>query len=261
VTDVLPSTIVSLADHTTRATIRGVGPPMLLVHAIGLDRRMWDEVAAELAGGATVITYDVRGHGSASAAPTPDSIAELADDAATVLELLGLGPARVVGLSLGGAIAQELALRNPHLVTGLTLCATLCQGHPVARERAALAEREGMASQIEPTLERWFAPASRALRPEAVMYAHERLSAMGVAAWAATWRALADLDTRARLGQISVPTRVIVGELDPSTPISVAQTISDLIPGATLEVLPDASHMLSLESPVELATGIARAQA
>jgi 3-oxoadipate enol-lactonase len=257
VIETLESTALQLGDHETDVTIRGTGPPVLLIHAIGLDQRMWEKVVPTLSRGTTVITYDLRGHGHARHAPAVSSIAQLAGDAAAVLDSVGLGPAHVVGLSLGGAVAQELTLRDPLLVTELTLCATLCQGQAVARERAERAEQEGISPQIEPTLERWFTPGFLVTSDFVVRYVRTQLAAMDLVSWAATWRALADFDTRDRLGTIAIPTRVIVGELDVSTPVSVARVIADLIPDATLDVVAGAPHMLSLECPTELAAAVA----
>jgi 3-oxoadipate enol-lactonase len=257
VTETPTGTLLRLSDHDTEATIRGDGPPILAIHAIGLDRRMWDEVALWLATDATVIAYDLRGHGAASGAPPITSIAHLAADAAALLKALDTGPVHVIGLSLGGAVAQELALGSPSLVSGLTLCATLCKGRQVARDRADHAEHDGMAGEVEPTIERWFTPAFVAAEGAAVTYARMRVAAMDVGAWAAAWRALADLDTRDRLTRIAVPTRVVVGDADISTPVAVAREICALIAGATLEVVPGGPHMLSLECAAELAAGIA----
>jgi 3-oxoadipate enol-lactonase len=250
------STVVQVGDHETDVTVRGVGPPMLLIHAIGLDRRMWEEVAIALAAESTVFAYDLRGHGSSSHALPSESISRLADDAADVLESLGVDSVHVVGLSLGGAVAQELALRHPRLVGELTLCATLCKGQLVARERAERAEQEGILPEIDSTLERWFTREFLAARPPGVQYVRSQLAAMNVAAWAACWRALASVDTQSRLPTIAVPTRVVVGESDISTPVSTARTIAELIPNSTLEIVASAPHMLSLERPADLVSAI-----
>jgi 3-oxoadipate enol-lactonase len=251
------STILHLPDHDTEAIVHGNGSPLLAIHAIGLERRMWDRVAVSLAPTATVIAYDLRGHGTASGAPPIRSIAHLASDAAAIVQQLETGPVHVLGLSLGGAVAQELALRFPEHVSELTLCSTLSRGQAVARERAERAELEGMAAQVEPTIARWFTPAFAAAEGPAVTYARECIAAMNVKAWAATWRALADLDTRDRLGALTMPTRIVVGDADLSTPVDVARAIADSIPASTLDVVAGGPHMLSLECPLELAARVA----
>ena len=252
---VMTVTRVATADHDATVVVGGSGPPMLLIHAIGLDHRMWSGVTEVMAAEATTISYDLRGFGGSVPAPPAGSIAELADDAAAVLEATAAEPAHVVGLSIGGAVAQELALRHPHLVAKLSLCATLCKGQEVARQRAEQAEHDGVGSQVESTLERWFTPAASA---EAVAYAEGCLRSLDVPHWAACWRALADLDTKSRLATLDVPAHVIVGNLDSSTPVSVAREIAEAIPGATLGVIDDGPHMLSLETPEQLAREIAR---
>jgi 3-oxoadipate enol-lactonase len=244
---------LDVGDHETVAAVRGNGQPVLLIHAIGLDHCMWDGVVDALDGSVTTVAYDLRGHHGAAPAPPVTSIAQLADDAATVLERIELGSVHVVGLSLGGAIAQELALRRPDLVSRLTLCATLCKGQEVARERAAAAERDGVESQITQTLDRWFTPATFATRPQAVAYAGRQLRTIDGAAWVASWRALAALDTCDRLGGLALPTHLVAGEHDRSTPAQLAWEIAARIPDATVAVLPNTAHMLSLEAPLDLA--------
>ena len=114
-----------------------------------------------------------------------------------------------------------------------------------------------MAAQLAPTLARWFTPAALAENGWAVEYAHRCVLRANVADWAATWRALADVDTIDRLGEIAVPTRVIAGERDPSTPPELMREIADRIPGASFHVVAGGPHMLSLERPAELALVIA----
>jgi 3-oxoadipate enol-lactonase len=249
---------VDVGDHETVASLRGGGRPVLLIHAIGLDHAMWDDVVDALDGSVRTIAYDLRGHHGAAGAPPAASIAQLADDAAALLERLALGPAHIVGLSLGGAVAQELALRHPDRVARLTLCATLCKGQGVARERADSAERDGVASQITETLDRWFVPATLVARPHVVAYAERQLRAIDLAAWAASWRALAEHDTYDRLNILDVPTRIMVGEYDRSTPPMMAREMAARIPGAGVTVLADTAHMLALEAASELAREIER---
>lgn len=254
--DVHASEALRLDDHATGVSVIGSGSPLLVIHAIGLDRRMWSETARRLAANHTVVSYDIRGHGQASTAPRATTIAQLADDAAEVLRTTAGGAADVVGLSLGGAVAQELALRHPAAVSNLVLCATLCKGQPAAAERAAEAEDRGVAAQITTTVERWFTPEFIRSRSDVIGYVTECLTAIPVDSWAATWRALADLDTRGRLAGIGVPTKVVGGSRDVSTPPAVLRDIAERVPGAVLEILDQRPHMLSLECPDELAAAV-----
>ena len=162
---------IRVSDHETTATVRGTrGPAVLLVHSLGLDRRMWDPVLDRLAGGRRVVAYDVRGHGSAAAAPLPFTMAATATDLVAVLDALDLDTAHVAGLSLGGAITQAAAVAAPERFASLTLMAAPDRPMPEAfEERARLAETGGMTPLIAPTLERWFTPEALAADTEGVV--------------------------------------------------------------------------------------------
>ncbi len=254
-TEHLRDQTIELSDHVTLLRTSGDadGAPVLLIHAIGLDRRMWTAVSELLGRGRLLLAYDLRGHGHAAGAPAPSSLAELAEDGKDLLHALGVSPVHVIGLSFGGAVAQELTLRFPELVSRLSLCATLSQGKPISRTRAADAEREGIGPQIEPTILRWFTPPAFTECPEAVSYARQQLAAMRVADWSAAWRVLADLDTYERLPQIKVCTQIVVGDHDVSTPVAESETIAGRVPDSHLRIIPGGGHMLALEHPAALA--------
>ena len=249
-----PDQTVWLGDHETLATdTGGVGRPMVLIHALGLDRRMWRDVMPMLAARWRVLAYDLRGHGHAAGAPKPFTLEGLATDLGLLLDVLGLERVGVVGLSLGGAVAQYFTLANPERISALSLVCTMARTQSAFLERAVAAEREGMAAQLEPTLRRWFTPATLANAGWAVEYARDRILSADVANWAASWRALAEIDTEDRLHEITVPTQVIAAELDSSTPPELMRGLAARIPSAEFHVVPGSGHMLSLEKPAELA--------
>src|SRR3989338_2014511 len=120
--------------------------------------------------------------------------------------------------------------------------------HPCRRgARGEAAEQGGMAAVVQPTLERWFTAGF--LDSPLVAHCRQRLLANDVGAWAATWRAIAELDTLPQLSEIRAPTLVTTGDADVSTPVPAAQVIAEHIPGAILKVMPGAPHMAPYERP------------
>jgi 3-oxoadipate enol-lactonase len=214
---------------------------------------MWRDVVPVLAAQRRVLAYDLRGHGHAASAPKPFTLHRLAADLGALLDALGLERAAVVGLSLGGAVAQYFTLANPERVAALSLVCTMARSQGAFLDRALAAEREGMAAQLEPTLRRWFTPRTLLQNGWAVEYARDRILSADVTNWAASWRALAEVDTEDRLSEITAPTQVIAAELDPSTPPELMRGLAARIPNADFHIVPAAGHMLSLEKPTELA--------
>ncbi|HEY8595128.1 MAG TPA: alpha/beta fold hydrolase [Devosiaceae bacterium] len=254
-----PASRIRLGDHETLVCdTGGPGEPVILVHALGLDRRMWRDVALMLGQDHRVISYDLRGHGHAAAATAPIGLKTYSDDLVALLDRLGLKKAHIVGLSLGGSIAQTLALADPERVDRLGIVASTAWNSPAFEGRAVAAETAGMDAQVIPTLTRWFTPAALAENGWGVRFARDRVRRAFVADWAGAWRALAAVDTADRLGQIACPSFVVAGERDPSTPPDLMRELASAIPGASFEVIADGPHMVSLEKPAELADAIRR---
>lgn len=229
----------------------GQGPAVLLLHPVGLDLTWWEAQVEALRSEFQVLRLDFRGHGESAIASPPYTLVDFANDAHALLEALRLAPAHVVGLSLGGMVAQALALEFPADVRSLVLANTLCTLPAAARQamraRGEAAEQGGMAAVVQPTLERWFTTGF--LHSPLVAHCRQRLLANDVGAWAATWRAIAELDTLPRLAEIRAPTLVTTGDADVSTPVPAARVIAEHIPGAILKVIPDAPHMAPYERP------------
>lgn len=249
---------VKLDDHQTRVfDSAGAKPALVLVHALGLDHRMWRDVIPVLTERFRVIAYDLRGHGAAAGAPVAQGLVTYAGDLVALLDRLEIDSAHVVGLSLGGSIAQELALGRPERLRTLTVVASTAWSFDAFTERARAAERDGMAAQVIPSLTRWFRPEDLAKGGWAVRFARDAVERAFVADWVAGWHALATITTGDRLGQIRVPTHVIAGERDASTPPQLMKQMLE-IPGATYSEIAGAPHMVSLTHPKPLAEAILR---
>jgi 3-oxoadipate enol-lactonase len=258
-----PERPVQLTDHRTTVIDRPAqgtpaGPPMVLVHALGLDRHMWRDTIAALPTDRRAIAYHLRGHGSAREAPHVKDLQHFAEDLDDLLERLAIDTAHLVGLSLGGAIAQVYALTRPERIGELTLVATVATPQPAFLQRGAAAQAGGMAGVLAATMTRWFTPGALAVNGWPVRYARDQVLRADPDAWAASWRALAGVDTMRRLTELRMPTRLITGELDPSTPPPLMAEIATLVPGGRLAVIDGGPHMLSLERPRELAAAITR---
>lgn len=241
-----------MGDHETLVTDTGGDRPIVvLVHALGLDRRMWRNVIPYLAKDYRIISYDLRGHGHAASSPNMTNLSAFADDFITLLDSLKLDQVHFAGISFGGSIGQYVALNYPERLKSLTIIASTAWKNEAFEQRAISAELDGMEAQVIPTLTRWFSTAALAKNEWAVRYAREHVKRAFVSDWAASWRALATIDTAKYLKNIHTPTHIIAGANDLSTPPSLMEGFK-VISKSTFDVINDGPHMLSLEKPKEL---------
>lgn len=228
-------------------------PPILFANSLGTSHRMWDEVVAELSADFRCIRMDTRGHGASTHAGESYEIADLADDAATILDNLGVETVHFAGLSLGGMTGQAFAVRHSDRLRSLTLMATsaFMPTREAWESRATLVRREGTKAIVEPTLERWFTSGFRGTpAARAVADVFRLIDAEG---YAAACEAIARMDLRPILNSITTPTTIIAGAEDPATPLAMAETLRDAIPGATLLTLSPAAHLLAVEQAAQVA--------
>jgi 3-oxoadipate enol-lactonase len=248
---------IRLGDHETAVAKRGDhGPAVVLVHALGLNWRMWEPVMDTLAVGRRVFAYDIRGHGRAAGSPSPFTMDHTAADLIGVLDCLGLPRAHVVGLSYGGGIAQTAAVACPGRFASLALLATTDHPFEAFESRARSGEIDGMAAQVIPSLTRWFTPSALALSGWEVRYARECVLRGSAADWAAAWRAFTGLDVQGRLATFQPPALVLAGEADASTTPAIMRDIAERIPGAAYKELPGTPHMQTLEQPELVAAAL-----
>ena len=234
-----------------RYEVQGSGPWLVLSHSLACDLARWDKQAEALSRYLTVLRYDTRGHGGSSVPPGPYAFEDAVADLVGLLDVLNIERAHFAGLSMGGMIGQHFALMHPGRLDRLVLASTHCRSQPAAREavaqRIAMAERGGMAALVEPTLARWFTEPWRYSHPEVMAKVGALIAATPVAGYAACSRMVAGMDTLERLPQIRANTLVLVGDEDAGTTPEMAAVIAGAIPGARLEVLPQASHLLNIE--------------
>ena len=237
------------------AVASGGGDCVLLVHAIGMDHRMWDDLAPFLARDFRVVRVDLRGHGKSPVAPRPYSLEALADDLVAVLDRHDVSRAHYVGLSLGGMIGQAFALEHSDRLGRLVLANTTSsygpEGRPMWQARAKAVEGGGLAAIKDLVMSRYFSDAFRAEQPRAVEEAARRFLQTPAQGYLGCCDAIADLDFTRDLSRIHARTLVIAGEKDAGTPPSMSETLAARIPGARLTVLPGAAHLSAVEKPAE----------
>jgi 3-oxoadipate enol-lactonase len=249
--------------YSVRAPRNGKAPrrTVVLSHALGTDLTMWDSLANLLAADCRVITYDHRGHGSSDAPEGLYAMADLADDAARLLRELDTGPVVWIGLSMGGMVGQEMALRHPALIGALVIANTTSAYPEAARQmwmqRIETVRSQGLEAIADAVMERYFHDAFRAQHTATVARFRRRLLSTDAPGYIGCCHAVGGVDTTARLALITAPTLVIAGELDQGTPVAMAQTLAEKIPQAALCVLPQASHISAVEQPQQFNDAVA----
>lgn len=216
-------------------------PALLLVHSLGTSLELWDAQADALARSFCVIRYDLRGHGMSGVGEA--SIDRFAADGLAVLDALGVAAAHVGGISIGGMVAMAIAAAAPARVRSLILCDTAVAFPPAERwrERAATVRADGTAAIADDTLARWVSTPYAATPPGRGLRAILERSDREGYARACEALATADLGDHAR--RIAVPTLVVVGEHDPSSPPAAARELCKVIADARLVVIPGAYHL------------------
>ncbi|CCQ15965.1 3-oxoadipate enol-lactone hydrolase/4-carboxymuconolactone decarboxylase [Rhodococcus sp. AW25M09] len=232
---------------------------VVLIGSLGSDRSMWNPQVGSLSASAHVLAVDIRGHGQSPVPAGPYSIAELAQDVLTLLDSLALVRVHVVGLSIGGAIAQWIAIHRPERVRTLTLLCTSAKfGEPTQwTDRAATVRASGTSALADVALTRWFT-AELLARDSDLAERHRRMIAdTPDEGYAACCEALSQWDSRADLTRISAPTLVLAGLQDPATTPEDLLVIADGIAGSTYRVLDPAAHLANVEQAGPVTAAIA----
>lgn len=229
----------------------GDGPWLVLAHSLATDLTLWDDNLAALTPHFRVLRYDSRGHGGSSAPAMPYDFAMLATDALGLMDALGVEHAHFCGISMGGMVAQHVALMAPARIERLVLVSTTssypAEARMLWRDRIAAVRADGMAPLVAPTLERWFTAPYRQQHPEVMERIGTLIRTTPADGYIGSGHAIAALDTTDRLSQLRCPTLVVVGAADAGTPPGMGRRIADQIPGARFESLAAASHLCNVE--------------
>jgi 3-oxoadipate enol-lactonase len=239
---------------------QGKGPILVLSHALGSDLGMWDEVATALQSRYSVLRYDHRGHGKSQAVPGPYTMAALAEDAAALIAQEARQPVHFVGISMGGMVAQALAVRYPQMIRSIVVANSASHYDDKIRarwqERIRLVQQGGTEAVADYVMERYFTPEFRADTVNGgqarVAAARARLVATDAQAYLASCEAIAGIDFRSSNGLIHCPSLVLAGLRDESTPPALSRAIAIAISGAQLSML-DTAHLSAVEQPLSFA--------
>lgn len=230
----------------------GTGPEVLLLHPLGVDRSVWGPVAERL-DGFSVLTCDLPGHGQTPRPDGPNDVDAIAGKLAATLREQGSGTVHVVGVSLGGLVAQALAAQHPEAVDRLVVVDAVAAYPPAMRamwsDRAALVRSAGMQAVIEPTLQLWFTAATLQGGDEVVGHVTRLLRTADPEGYAVACELLAEVDNGPLLADIEAPTLVVCGDDDAPAFTAAAPTMAAAVQDGRLVWLEGLRHAGALERP------------
>ena len=229
------------------------GPPLVLLHALGTSLRLWDDLVP-LFPQHRILRLDMRGHGASDVPPPPYAMGALIHDVERMMDRHGLREAVVVGLSIGGLIAQGLAVKRLDLVRGMVLSNTAAKIGIASQWEARMAAvtAGGMAALQEATMERWL---GRKWRENPAL---PRVSALFLGTdpqgWCGAAAAVSGTDFYTPTASLTLPTLAIAGANDGATPPDLVKETADLILGSRFALLRGVGHLPMVEQPAAYAT-------
>ncbi|CAM8664863.1 3-oxoadipate enol-lactonase [Sphingobium sp.] len=233
---------------------RDDAPALVLLNSIGTDMDLWDALLPRLRAHFAVLRLDTRGHGASTADPGDYAMAMLADDVLAVADAAGIERFSIAGVSLGGMIGMEAALRAPARVERLLpICTSATMDAASWNDRIAKVRTKGMAAIADLAMGRFLSDAAEPAIYDAV---RRQLLTMNAQGYAGCGAAIRDMDLADRIGGITCPTLIVTGARDTSTPFTGhGEHLLARIPGATHVAL-EAAHLAPLEAPDALAGAI-----
>jgi 3-oxoadipate enol-lactonase len=229
------------------------GDPIVFANSLGTDLRLWDKIVPQLPAGQRIIRYDKRGHGLTQATPGPYKMGTLVGDLERLLDHLGVKDCLLVGLSIGGMIAQGLAVKRMDLVRAVVLSNTGAKiGTPAMwDDRIAAVRKDGIEALADAVMERWF---SAPFRKTAEFHAwRTMLVRQPLEGYAGCSAAISGTDFYTPTSGLRLPALGIAGSEDGSTPPDLVRETVDLIPGSKFELIRGAGHLPCVEKPDDYA--------
>lgn len=227
------------------------GPAVAFAHALGSDHKMWDAVVSLLPDHLRLIRMDMRGHGESPCPDGPYPMGDLVKDAARVLDRLRVKECVFVGSSIGGIIAQGLAAERLDLVRALVLANTAAKiGTPaIWADRIEAVRQGGIDAVVDANMQRWYSNATRRDHPTIISDASAQMRATPLAGYLGCMEAIADTDLYESTAGLRLPTMVIAGTEDGSTPADLVRETAGLIPASQFELIRQTGHMPAVEKP------------
>jgi len=224
---------------------------IVFLHSLGTELRLWNGVIGRFGPTVRTLRCDLRGHGLSDAPPGPYSIDDLTDDVAALMHSLGIEKALVVGLSVGGMVAQRLAARHPHLTRALVLSNT---GHRIGSAETWSARMKavgdgGLIAIADQVTERWFSKKFREESPIVTAGYRNMLLRTPVEGYVSVLALLRDTDLSPSTRLLTLPTLCLTGEVDTVTTPELTEALSRLISGSRFEVIPGTGHLPCVERP------------
>ncbi len=246
---------IALGDITLNVEISGpdTGAPVVFAHALGTNLHLWDEVLPHLPEGLRLIRYDLRGHGLSDTPKGPYAMGTLVRDAERLLDHLGVKDAVFVGISIGGLIAQGLAVKRLDQVRALVLSNTAAKigARSIWDKRIAGIQEKGLESIVAPTLERWFSPKFR--KSEAAKRWGQSILDTSLEGYLGCAAAIAGTDFYTPTSGLRLSCLGIAGGYDGSTPPDLVRETLGVIPGSRFELMRRSGHLPPVDAPEDFA--------
>lgn len=244
--------IADLGDIRLNYALNGPedGLPVVFSNGLGLNLEMWEPLLPYLPKTWRILRYDRRGHGGTSVTPPPYTMGQLVRDTEGLLDHLGIRDCVFVGLSLGGMVAQGLAVKRPDLIRALVLSNTAARiaTSEIWQERARIAREGGLEALLAPSLERWFTRDFRGSLEVARW--REMFLSTPLEGWLGGAQAIAGTDFYTTTAALMMPTLGIAGDRDGSTPPDLVRETTELVQGSEFALIRKAGHLPQVEQPV-----------
>jgi pimeloyl-ACP methyl ester carboxylesterase len=250
-------------DVTLNYRIDGDGDePLVCIHGVGSYLEAWSGVVDRLKGRFTILTFDLRGHGRSSRIRSRYEIDDFVHETLALADRAGFATFNLAGFSLGGLIAQRLALTHLSRLRRLVLLSTVAGRTPEERDRVlsrlAALQAGTPADHHNASLSRWLTEDFQERNPDVIAWLRARDAENDPDCYAAAYRVLAETDFGGFLDQIRCPTLIATGEDDLGSNPRMARYMHDRIPGSRLEIFPGLRHSILIEAPDAVAAAMTR---